>query len=99
MHPGNAHPAWYRSLLHAMRMPGDARVWHRAVYLAEPLRRAAPDLAVDQQRVDHGAAIVHGDQALDLDVARVAVDAHHAQRRAEPERLARRLEEAAGLQP
>ena len=65
--------------------------------LPEALRRAAPHLTVDQQRVHDRAAVVHGDQALDLDVAGVGVDAHNAQRRAEPEGLARRLEEAAGL--
>ena len=66
--------------------------------LAEALRRAAPDLALDEQRVHHRAAIVDGDQALDVDVARVGVDAHHGERRAEAEGFARRLEEGRALQ-
>jgi hypothetical protein len=66
--------------------------------LADALGQAAGDLAVDDQRVDDGAAVVDGDQALEADVAAVEVDADNRHGRAERDRVLARVEPSVGLE-
>ena len=61
--------------------------------LAEALHDAAVHLAIDQQRIDDDAAIVHGDVALDLDLAGIAIDFRHDDVGAEGEGEVGRLPE------
>src|SRR5581483_12230969 len=52
---------------------------------------AAPDLALDEERVDDGAAVVHGPDVLDARLAAVGVDADDGYRGAEAVGLAGRV--------
>ena len=66
--------------------------------LGGPLRDAAVALAVQQQRVDDGAAVVDADEAPEGGPAGLLVDLHHGDVDAERERLAVGREEAGRLQ-
>ena len=55
----------------------------RADGMADPLREAADDLALDQQRVDRVAAVVHRDDAIETHLTGIAVDGHDRDRGAE----------------
>ena len=59
--------------------------------LGNPLRDAAMELTVDDQRVDDVADIVDRDVSDRLDLTRIAIDLDHADVRAERERAVRRI--------
>src|SRR5262249_23479733 len=65
----------------------------------DPLGEAAVDLTVDDHRVDDVAAVVHRDEAPHLDLARAAVDVHHADIAAEGEGEVGRIVVVRRLQP
>ena len=66
--------------------------------LGDALRDAAMDLTAAQQRIDDGAAVVHGHEALDLDGPRVLVHLDHRDVRAEGIGQVAGLEAAGGVQ-
>ncbi len=66
--------------------------------LGQALGNATVHLTVDNQGIDHIAAIIHGEEPLDIDLTRFRVNLHHTDVRAKRKRRIAGLKPARGLE-